>query len=153
LAPTFFPLHILLAELYTDIGAWEAVRRQARRARSNVRCPRSRAECPGRGVNEVSEFIGSAVRGFDFRSFIDILIVGSIAYWLLSLIQGTTAVALLRGIAVVFIVGSLAANVLGPFRPRLAAAETPSRAPRRHPHPLSAGAAARAGGDRPVPAR
>jgi hypothetical protein len=26
LAPTFFPLHILLAELYTDIGAWEAVR-------------------------------------------------------------------------------------------------------------------------------
>jgi len=64
-------------------------------------------------VTDFIDFITSAVRGFDLRSFVDILIVGSIAYWLLSLIQGTTAVALLRGIAVVFIVGSLAANVLG----------------------------------------
>jgi len=45
-APTFFPLHILLAELYTDIGAWEAVRDKlealdatsaAREAEPNVR--------------------------------------------------------------------------------------------------------------------
>ena len=64
-------------------------------------------------MNDVVDFIAPIIRGFDLRAFIDILIVGAIAYWLLSLIQGTTAVALLRGIAFVFIIGSLAANVLG----------------------------------------
>jgi diadenylate cyclase len=64
-------------------------------------------------VIDVIEFVAPIIRGFDLRAFIDILIVASIAYWLLSLIQGTTAVALLRGIAFVFIVGSLASNLLG----------------------------------------
>jgi len=62
---------------------------------------------------EFVEFVASIIRGFGLRAFVDILIVGGIAYWLLSLIQGTTAVALLRGIAFVFIVGSLASNLLG----------------------------------------
>lgn len=49
----------------------------------------------------------------DPRDIVDILIVAAISYWLLSLIEGTTAVALLRGLAVVFIVGFLATNLLG----------------------------------------
>lgn len=49
----------------------------------------------------------------DPRDIVDILIVAAITYWLLSLIEGTTAVALLRGLAVVFIVGFLATNLLG----------------------------------------
>jgi diadenylate cyclase len=62
---------------------------------------------------DLIEFVAPIIRGFDLRAFVDILIVAGIAYWLLSLIQGTTAVALLRGIAFVFIIGSLASNLLG----------------------------------------
>ena len=49
----------------------------------------------------------------DFRAVLDIVVVAAIAYGLLSLIQGTTGIALLRGIVVVFLVGSLASSVLG----------------------------------------
>jgi len=62
---------------------------------------------------EFAEFLLAIARGFDFRAAVDIFIVAGIAYWLLSLIQGTTAVALLRGIVLVFLVGSLVSNVLG----------------------------------------
>jgi diadenylate cyclase len=44
---------------------------------------------------------------------VDILVVATIAYGLLSLIQGTTGIALLRGIVLVFLAGSLASSVLG----------------------------------------
>ena len=48
-------------------------------------------------MTDFVDFITSAVRGFDLRSFVDILIVGSIAYWLLSLIQGTELLSSLKG--------------------------------------------------------
>ncbi len=64
-------------------------------------------------MNVVLEFIRSAMMAFDFRAAIDVIIVAGIIYWLLALIEGTTAVALLRGIALVFIVGSAASYLLG----------------------------------------
>jgi diadenylate cyclase len=57
---------------------------------------------------EPLEFLRSTFTGLDLRSVIDILIVTMVAYFLLSLIQGTTAEALLRGLALVFLVGGLA---------------------------------------------
>jgi uncharacterized protein (TIGR00159 family) len=64
-------------------------------------------------MREVLEFIRSALMGFDLRAAIDIAIVAGIVYWLLALIEGTTAVALLRGIAGVYIVGSIVSYVFG----------------------------------------
>ena len=43
--------------------------------------------------------------GLDWRSVLDILIVSLIVYWVLTLIQGTTAVMVLRGILVLLVVG------------------------------------------------
>lgn len=62
---------------------------------------------------EILEAIRSTVLGLEIRDVLDILVVAAFSYWLLSLIQGTTAVALLRGIALVFVVGSLASSVMG----------------------------------------
>lgn len=64
-------------------------------------------------MTELLEFIRSALTGLDVRAVVDMVIVAAIAYWLLSLIQGTTAVALLRGIALVFLIGSVASSLLG----------------------------------------
>lgn len=64
-------------------------------------------------MNEVIELARITLSQLDARSIIDILVVAAIAYGLLSLIQGTTAIALLRGIALVFLVGSVASSVLG----------------------------------------
>jgi uncharacterized protein (TIGR00159 family) len=62
---------------------------------------------------EFFELIRTGVTGIEPRDLLDILLVTAITYWLLSLIQGTTAVALLRGIVLVFVVGSLMSNILG----------------------------------------
>jgi uncharacterized protein (TIGR00159 family) len=64
-------------------------------------------------MRELAEFLLTIVRSLDVRAVVDIVIVTGIAYWLLSLIQGTTAATLLRGIVLVFLVGSVASNVLG----------------------------------------
>ncbi|HEY3117963.1 MAG TPA: diadenylate cyclase CdaA [Chloroflexota bacterium] len=64
-------------------------------------------------MNDLLEPIRSTLVGFDVRSAVDILIVAAIAYGLLSLIQGTTAVPLTRGIALVYLLGSAASNWLG----------------------------------------
>ncbi|MPZ16119.1 MAG: TIGR00159 family protein [Chloroflexi bacterium] len=64
-------------------------------------------------MNQILDAVRSALLPLDIRSVIELLIVGGVAYWLLSLIQGTTAAALLRGIALVYLVGSVAASVFG----------------------------------------
>ncbi len=64
-------------------------------------------------MSEIIEIVRSTLVQFDLRSVLDILVVAAIAYGLLTLIQGTTGVALLRGILVVFIVGSLASSWFG----------------------------------------
>jgi diadenylate cyclase len=48
----------------------------------------------------------------DLRSVIDILIVAVIVYWILALIQGTTAVALVRGMATLILLAALLGSVL-----------------------------------------
>jgi len=61
----------------------------------------------------VFEFIRTAIAAFDLRAAVDIIVVAGIVYWLLTLIEGTTAVALLRGIFLVFLVGTAVSNVFG----------------------------------------
>lgn len=64
-------------------------------------------------MSEILESVRSVLVALNIRDIIDILIVAGITYWLLSLIEGTTAVALLRGIAMVLLAGSLVSNLLG----------------------------------------
>jgi len=47
----------------------------------------------------------------DPRSVVDILIVAVIVYWILALIQGTTAVALVRGMVMVILLAAVLGNV------------------------------------------
>lgn len=62
---------------------------------------------------ELLDHLRAAFTDLDLRSAIDILVVAAIAYGLLSLIQGTTGVALLRGVIVVLLAGSLVSGLLG----------------------------------------
>ena len=55
--------------------------------------------------------VATALAQLDWRSLVDILIVGLIVYWLLTLIQGTTAVMLVRGIVTLLLVGTVLANL------------------------------------------
>jgi uncharacterized protein (TIGR00159 family) len=64
-------------------------------------------------MTDFVELIRTGLTGIEPRDLLDILLVTAIAYWLLSLIQGTTAVALLRGIVLVIVVGSLMSNIFG----------------------------------------
>jgi diadenylate cyclase len=59
------------------------------------------------------DFLQSGPLTFDVRSALDIVIVAFIIYSLLMLFKGTTADALLRGIVVVFLVGTAASKLLG----------------------------------------
>jgi diadenylate cyclase len=59
------------------------------------------------------DFLRSAMLAFDLRAGLDIIIVATIIYSLLMLFKGTTADALLRGIVVVFLVGTAASRLLG----------------------------------------
>ena len=47
----------------------------------------------------------------DLRAVIDILIVAAILYWILALIQGTTAVALIRGMVTVILFFAILGSV------------------------------------------
>jgi diadenylate cyclase len=48
----------------------------------------------------------------DVRSVLDIVIVAGIVYWILNLIQGTTAVALVRGMVTLIVLASVLGSVL-----------------------------------------
>ncbi|HEX2924146.1 MAG TPA: diadenylate cyclase CdaA [Chloroflexota bacterium] len=54
----------------------------------------------------------STLSRLDFRAVIDIVIVAVIVYWILALIQGTTAVALVRGMATLILLAAVLGNVL-----------------------------------------
>lgn len=64
-------------------------------------------------MNDLLEPLRVIVTGLDARGIVDVLVVAAIVYGLLSLIQGTTAVPLLRGVALVFLFGSVASSMLG----------------------------------------
>ena len=55
--------------------------------------------------------ISTAVATLDWRSVVDILIVALIVYWLLTLIQGTTAVMLVRGIVTLLLIATVLVNL------------------------------------------
>jgi diadenylate cyclase len=63
-------------------------------------------------VGDPLNAILTALALLEWRSVVDILFVAGIVYFLLSLIQGTTANMVLRGIVTVLIVGTILANVL-----------------------------------------
>lgn len=54
---------------------------------------------------DLSSFLTSLPSTLGLRSLVDILAVAAIIYWLLTLLKGTTAVPLLRAIAMVYLVG------------------------------------------------
>jgi diadenylate cyclase len=56
--------------------------------------------------------VTTALSLLEWRSIVDILVVGLIVYWLLTLIQGTTAIMVVRGIVTLLIVGTILAYVL-----------------------------------------
>ena len=58
------------------------------------------------------ESIQEALSRLDVRSVIDILLIAAIIYWLLLSVRGTTAMSVLRGIAIVFIGAFLLARLL-----------------------------------------
>jgi len=64
-------------------------------------------------LDQLVEFLRGIFTGLDIRAAIDIAVVAALAYAILGLIQGTTAVALLRGLALVFIIGAVASNLFG----------------------------------------
>jgi diadenylate cyclase len=57
-------------------------------------------------------YINSLVGHFDWRSIVDIAIVALVIYWLLTLISGTTAATLVRGILILLTVAFLLSNLL-----------------------------------------
>jgi diadenylate cyclase len=58
-------------------------------------------------VDGLLQAISTAVAQLDWRSVVDILFVAILIYWLLTLIQGTTAVMLVRGIVTLILVGTI----------------------------------------------
>jgi diadenylate cyclase len=58
------------------------------------------------------EAISTALAQLNWRAVGDILVVALIVYWLLTIIKGTTAVMLVRGIVTLLIVGTVLSNVL-----------------------------------------
>jgi len=66
-------------------------------------------------VNELLYFVGSALMRLQSepKSLVEIVIIAALIYALLSIIQGTTAMAILRGIMFVYIGGAVLGNVFG----------------------------------------
>lgn len=63
-------------------------------------------------MTSLIETVLSTLARIDARSVIDILIVAAIVYWILNLIQGTTAVALVRGMVTLILAGAILGSVL-----------------------------------------
>lgn len=57
-------------------------------------------------MDALLQAISQALTQLDWRSLVDILVVAVIIYWLLTLIQGTTAVMVVRGIVTLLLVGT-----------------------------------------------
>ncbi len=63
-------------------------------------------------MEELLDTIGENLSRLDVRSVVDILLIAAFAYWVLLLLRGTTAMAVLRGIAIVLIGAFVLARVL-----------------------------------------
>jgi diadenylate cyclase len=62
-------------------------------------------------MEQLIQEIQATLRVLEPRSAVDIVIVAAIIYWLLTLIQGTTAVMLVRGVAILLFAASVLSNV------------------------------------------
>jgi len=62
-------------------------------------------------MQEIVLALSTMFSNFDVRSAIDILVVAFLLFWLLVLLQGTTAVTLLRAIVSVYVVGFLFSSI------------------------------------------
>lgn len=62
-------------------------------------------------MNNFVQTILLTLSRLDVRSVLDIVIVAVIVYWILNLIRGTTAVALVRGIVTLFLLAAVLGNV------------------------------------------
>ncbi|MBI4299920.1 MAG: TIGR00159 family protein [Chloroflexi bacterium] len=58
-----------------------------------------------------TQAINTTFGRFDLRSLLDVLIIALIFYWLLVVLRGTTAMALLRGIVIIFLLAFLLSNL------------------------------------------
>lgn len=63
-------------------------------------------------MTSLIEMVMSTLARLDLRALVDILIVAAILYWILRLIQGTTAVALVRGMITLILLAAILGNVL-----------------------------------------
>ena len=63
-------------------------------------------------MDELIQAVLAAYSNIEWRSYVDILVVSLIVYWVLTLIQGTTAVMVVRGIVTLLIVGAILAYSL-----------------------------------------
>lgn len=63
-------------------------------------------------MSHLGEVIWGTLAQLDIRGIVDILIIAVIVYRLLLLLRGTTAMSLLRGIVIVFLIGFLLSNVI-----------------------------------------
>jgi uncharacterized protein (TIGR00159 family) len=66
-------------------------------------------------LSELLQFAASGVLRLltDPRSLLDILLIAVLIYWVLSIIHGTTAMGVLRGIVIVYLVGGLLTSAFG----------------------------------------
>jgi diadenylate cyclase len=62
-------------------------------------------------LEQLLSAVATAFAQLDWRSVLDISLVSIIVYWLLTLIQGTTAVMLVRGIVLLLLFGTIFANL------------------------------------------
>jgi diadenylate cyclase len=66
-------------------------------------------------LSELLQFVVGALMRLqsDPRALVEIVLIATFVYWLLSMIQGTTAMAIIRGIIIVYLVGAVLGNVFG----------------------------------------
>ena len=62
-------------------------------------------------MSDLVQIIWMTLSRFGFLSFLDILIIAAIFYWLLLLLRGTTAMSLLRGIVIVLLFSFILSSV------------------------------------------
>jgi len=62
-------------------------------------------------MSDLVQVVWMTLNRFGFRSFLDVLIIAAIFYWLLLLLRGTTAMSLLRGIVIVLLFSFILSSV------------------------------------------
>lgn len=66
-------------------------------------------------MNEQLQFLALAVARLltDWHNILELFLITGLAYWLLTMLQGTTAMTMVRGIVLLYLGGAILGNVLG----------------------------------------